>query len=322
LVPISPLPYPQGPAAVLDLFTSFRRAMPVAAAPPPMGAIPGQTAMLAAGPKASRPANFTFCPNPAPTAALGATALSCATAVPSPIGSGTQPGRVRYKAGPNQFGGVMNTLVGGAGYRHVVPPGVLDARDRRPGHTYATIWLAAKRPIVEKSIGPWGGPRQQRKITDLDPAPLYAIAGTVSGGIVTDEFGFMDLNPGPGSNWAATPMNTWGFTNLGQLRQNFGFPFTTGTVTVSFDPASVSGPPDIMIVRGSDMRTQLGKGTLTLVSGGLSNSIVQPNSDQNSAQGSHILMILPEPRSLVGAATGLAALAGAQVAVRRQRLRR
>jgi hypothetical protein len=302
---------------VLDLFTTFARGMPVVSGATTMGGFPGESAMLATGPKASRPANFTFCPNPGPIMAVNATALSCATPVPSPIGSGSLPGLVRYKAGPNQFGGVMNTLVTGGGYLHVIPAtGVVTVGDPRPGQTGMTLMLAAKRPLGGTQPGPWGGPRQKQNVVSEAPAPLYGIVGTIFSGIVTSEIGAADLDPGTGTNFAATPANAFGITALGQNSQNWGFPVTTGTITVSFDPASVTGPPDIMIMRGSDMRTQLGKGTLTLISGGMTNSIVNPG--QNFSQGSNIVMILPEPQAMLGAAGGLLALFGAHFAVRRR----
>ncbi len=305
---------------VLDLFTTFYRGMPVVSGATTMGGFPGESAMLAAGSKTTRPANFTFCPNPNPVLGTGMTALSCVTPVPSPIGSGSRPGLVRYTAGPNQFGGVMNTVVQGSGYLHVIPAtGVVTVGDPRPGQTGMTLMLAAKRPLGGTQPGPWGGPRQKQNLLDEDPAPLYGIVGTVFGGIVTSEIGQSDLDPGPGTNFAATPMNAFGVSALGQNSINWGFPVTTGTVTVSFDPASVTGPPDIMILRGSDMRTQMGKGTLTLVSGGMTNSIVNPG--QNFSQGSVIVMVLPEAQAVLGAAGGLLALLGAHVAVRRRRNR-
>ncbi len=302
---------------VLDLFTTFARGMPVVSGATSMGGFPGESAMLATGPKVSRPANFTFCPNPGPIMAINATALSCATPVPSPIGSGSLPGLVRYKAGPNQFGGVMNTVVTGGGYLHVIPAtGVVTVGDPRPGQTGMTLMLAAKRPLGGTQPGPWGGPRQKQNVVSEAPAPLYGIVGTIFSGIVTSEIGAADLDPGTGTDFAATPANAFGITALGQNSQNWGFPVTTGTITVSFDQASVTGPPDIMIMRGSDMRTQLGKGTLTLISGGMTNSIVNPG--QNFSQGSNIVMILPEPQAMLGAAGGLLALFGAHFAVRRR----
>jgi hypothetical protein len=314
------IPIPAAPL-VVDLFTTFRRGMPVVTAVTSMGSVPGQSAMLAMGPKASRPANFTFCPNPGPILATNATALSCATPVPTPVGTGTQPGLVRYKAGPNQFGGVMNTVVQGGGYLHVIPAtGVVTVNDPRAGHTGETLMLAAKRPLGGTQPGPWGGPRQKQNIVDEDPAPLFAHVAETAFGVITpmEDIGAMDLDPGTGTNFAPTSMNNWGVTALGQLSKNWGFPVTTGTVTVSFDPASVSGPPDIIVIRGSDMRTQQGKGTLTLVSGGMTNSIVQAASNQNFSQGAHIAMILPEPQALAGAAGGLLSLLGAHFAVRRR----
>jgi hypothetical protein len=317
------IPIPAAPL-VVDLFTTFNRGMPVASAATSMGNYPGVTAMIVMGPKASRPANFTFCPNPGPIMASSATALSCATPVPSPVGSGSQPGLVRYKAGTNQFGGVMNTVVTGGGYLHVIPAsGLVTVPDPRIGHTGETWMLAAKRPLGGNQAGPWGGPRQKQNIVDEDPAPIFAHVAETAFGVITpmEDFGQFDLDPGPGQNFAPTSMNNWGITPLGQLSKNWGFPVTTGTVTVSFDTASVSGPPDIIIIRGSDMRTQQGKGTLTLVSGGMTNSIVQAGSNQNFSQGAHIAMILPEPQALAGAAGGLLSLLGAHFAIRRRRSR-
>lgn len=252
-IPAAPFLIPLQPQNVLDAFTSFGRAMPVASSVTPMGALPGVSAMLFAGPKASRPATFTFCPNAGPTQAPPGTfptAVSCLSPIPTGLGGGggTRPGLVRYKAGPNQFGGVMNSVMTGGAFMHVIPgTGVVTVADPRPSHTGATLMLAAKRALGRTLVGPWGGQRQRQNTTAVDSAPIYGITAT-NGGIVTGEIGAADLDPGPEFDFAATPMNAFGVMELNEHSKNWGFPVTTGTITVSFHPASVTGPPDHIIV--------------------------------------------------------------------------
>src|SRR5215468_10607402 len=56
-------------------------------------------------------------------------------------------------------------------------------------------------------------------------------------------------------------------TRAGQVTTNYGFGQTTGTVIAQ--QALFSGPYDFFTVMGSDGRTPLGAGNLSLVAGGL-----------------------------------------------------
>jgi hypothetical protein len=93
-----------------------------------------------------------------------------------------------------------------------------------------------------------------------------------------------------------------------------GFPWTTGTVTIS---VSAALPPEIFFLSGSDERVA-GVGNISLVSGG----VTQRALTGSDATLGWLSLTLPEPDAALGAAAALAALALCHGCVRRRRARR
>jgi hypothetical protein len=82
-----------------------------------------------------------------------------------------------------------------------------------------------------------------------------------------------------------------------------GFPFTTGMITIS-QPAA-KGSAEVFTLTGGDTRMANGEGTISLVTGGLSNRTAT-GANANRAWARYTL---PEPGAVLGAAAALAMLA-------------
>jgi len=177
-------------------------------------------------------------------------------------------GRVIYRSGSNQFGGVMQMLLRGGGTTSAVfqfsPP-------FQAGHVYGGVTS-----VRDAGIQHTGGP-YANAVLDYFPrgfATQPLVPPTLSGLItapgpkVTTMFG---VTYGPGlpnptlffPAVATTPMGM----KAGEVRSHTGFPFTTGTV---FAQQTVgSSGDDFFTLMGSDMRTALGAGNIALVAGGI-----------------------------------------------------
>jgi len=211
----------------------------------PMG--PAIAASLAPG---SGPGSFTWCPGD-PACVAGGGMLS----TDPPQGAGTRPGRIIYRAGANRFGGVMQMLLAGhlgiafgVGSGQSLPSSLVLVGSAMltglhpTGGPYSAMatwspqagYAIATRPLVPPAPGGF--------VTAPGPkaTTMFGVTSTASGPILTF--------PGSGSIWS-------------------GFPFTTGTVFVQQDYAG--GYNTFFTLMGSDMRTALGAGNITLVAGGL-----------------------------------------------------
>jgi hypothetical protein len=108
----------------------------------------------------------------------------------------------------------------------------------------------------------------------------------------------------PGNFVYSIPGNSFTYT---------GFPFTTGTVNVSVLGAPPTYPGTYVTLTGSDSRTPLGKGNITLVAGGLSHTgglfdlVVQQSFTLTLGAPSVPVMSAP---GYAGLAIGLLAIAG------------
>jgi len=102
------------------------------------------------------------------------------------------------------------------------------------------------------------------------------------------------------------------FGTLTNMATSVGFPWTTGMLTLS--APSALGAPEKFVLTGKDTRTAMGAGTISLVSGALSNrKLSGPNSNRSWAR-----YTLPEPGPALGAAAALAVLALCHGLVRRR----
>ena len=179
--------------------------------------------------------NFAYCPG-------AANNPSCATAA---VGGndGTKPGLITYTAGPNRFGGTMQMLITGGG-EVAVSLGGSPLRIRHDA-------------IVGGSLAPQaqGGAYANTGSDVLQAADITTGATFTSMGLI----GMVGTVTGMG-----TP----------DIDFNTGFPWTTGQVKVQVLGGVTSmNAPTTITMTGSDNRTANGRGTITMVAGGLSHRL-------------------------------------------------
>jgi len=210
---------------------------------------PATQATLAPG---AGPGSFTWCPGD-PACVVGSGMLS----TDPPQGAGPRNGRVIYRAGSNQFGGVMRMLLQGGGsnsfrvntspfqaghFRFGFVTGAADGGLQHTGGPYATTVMDTHPWALNVVTQPLVAPMPGNPITA--PGPTVPVGTSV-------------WCPGTGSEPGCTLIST-----------HTGFPFTTGTVIAQ--QTTGSGGADFFTVMGSDVRTVLGAGNIALVAGGLS----------------------------------------------------
>jgi hypothetical protein len=221
---------------------------------------PYQAATLAPG---GGPGSFTWCPTD-PLCVDGAGTM---LASDPPLGMGTRNGRVIYKSGANQFGGVMQMGL------------------RRGGIVSFVFNTAPNMQIGHAAFGGSGATLQLQVVGGgMADVPATSI-NYLGAGFVTQPLSFMLGNlitqPGPKvttmfglTNTMAGPTlylpigtTTMG-AKFGQLTSNYGFPHTTGTVIAQ---QTGNGSTDTFFTfMGYDKRTALGAGAIQTVAGGLS----------------------------------------------------
>lgn len=164
---------------------------------------------------------------------------SCASNLPGG-NDGTKPGRVTYTAGPNRFGGTMGMLIQGG------------------GSTAVNIGGSPPRLRVDVIAGAGS--------QEVGLAYGFTSSVVLQSGVVFSTF---TLTP----NGLVGGIGAQTATLTPDVNINTGFPWTTGTVMVS-EPGGVNNPAETYTMTGSDNRTQNGRGTLSLVAGGLSHRTV------------------------------------------------
>ncbi len=177
--------------------------------------------------------NFSYCPG-----ALNNPA--CAT--PAVGGNdGTKPGIVRYTAGPNRFGGTMQMLIQGS------------------GETAVSLGGSPLRIRHDAIAG--AGPQDVGGAYANTASDVLLAAEITTGATFTAN----GLIGAPGN-----------ITGMGtpDVNLNTGFPWTTGAVQVQV-PGGVTtmNAPTTITLTGSDNRTPNGRGTITMVAGGLSHRL-------------------------------------------------
>ncbi len=205
---------------------------------------PHETAMLWQG---GGPGSFTWCPSdPACTDPLGPD--------PPPGGLGTN-GRIVYRAGANQFGGTIQLGLSGSGSLTLVHQGF-----PRPVH-FAQHYL---------SIGPTavavGGAYATTRMVYPTPGAVFESPGYNSdGGLIL--FWGPRLTTMGGLTTSCSPSCGAPLLPPAVSSTQWGFPATTGTVLAQQTTGTAGD--DFFTVMGSDMRTLLGAGNISLVAGGL-----------------------------------------------------
>lgn len=164
---------------------------------------------------------------------------SCASNLPGG-NDGTKPGRLTYTAGPNRFGGTMGMLIQGGGSTAVNIGG-------SPARLRVDVIAGAGSQEVGLAYG-------------------FTSSVVLQSGAVFSTF---TLTP----NGLVGGIGAQTATLTPDININTGFPWTTGTVMVS-EPGGVGNPAETYTMTGSDNRTPNGRGTLSLVAGGLSHRTV------------------------------------------------
>jgi hypothetical protein len=272
---------------------------------------PYASATLAPG---AGPGSFTWCP----------TDPACITRggmLPTdpPQGGGPRNGRVIYRAGANQFGGVMQLGLRGGGavsFPFGSPP--LRAAHTRFAGVGTTLrnWAVGGRglpdvPATAKAYLPRGFVTQPTMFPPMGSPILYP------GPKVTTMLGTTLTGTGPifYLHGVSGPMGT----PLGRFTTRYGFAHTTGTVIVQLTIYSET----FFTVMGSDARSPLGAGNISLVAGGIAfhNVFVNPTGVGYGSFDKVTLTLAPPIPSLspAGAAAAVAlVLLAAGYALRRR----
>jgi hypothetical protein len=242
-------------------------------------------AIFAAGAGAAATGNIQFCPPlanvpPAPTGGTNCTLFS-------PVPVGVQPVRIQITAGTQgpAFGGAMRMLRQNTGvvwFAPVVQTGIMS---KQPN------------PVTGK---PWSpGITNYAFVVDTNPP------GILQSGMKS-ALGKVSTLMGPTiPNTAATTFGS-----------GWGFKFTTGTIggSDSFPPVGVC--PPVTGTLGCFFWTDMGYESITPVSSARNIVLVAGAVARGGASGNlfhrsaTLRMVIPEPSTALGAAAGLAALAG------------
>jgi hypothetical protein len=201
---------------------------------------PAAAATLAPG---GGPGSFTWCPGD-PACFGGGGILS----TDPPQGAGAHNGRILYRAGANQFGGVMQMLLAGASsvsLRFKVLP-------------FQAIHVAGTAIGIQHTGGPYSFMQTFLAPPGIVTQPLVP---PTSAGLITAPGPVVRTIP---ADCGSDPTPVGEPCTLTQT----GFPFTTGTVFAQ--QTTGTGGDDFFTAMGSDLRTALGAGNIALVAGGLS----------------------------------------------------
>jgi hypothetical protein len=258
---------------------------------------PAFDAVFEGGPKPSRPANFAWCPGASPTATLsmitmgGGTTMNpnCLTGKSTgggaPPGSGIRPGRVRYTAGPNQFGGVAQIVLQGAGEV-----------------SYFAGGTPMSQMISHKPFGGAGAPNDQEaggsylnfgyvQLMSADRTKQTMTVGgqgkATTGGVITA--------PGP-------------ITGMGLPETNLttGFPFTTGKVQATNPTTGMGRGTTMLTLTGMDIATTMGARNIVMVASAMTKQTI---ANATYMHLENMTMKIPEPGAVASLAGGLALLA-------------
>lgn len=196
---------------------------------------PGQAARL--GP------NFTWCP---PNGACVTSALQT---------YGAYRAVMQYTAGSNAFGGTMSMMLKNTGVVSIniggLPPRVLHQ-----------LVGGTTNPTFAPQMG--GGGYGNYRLLTLAPGPVHA-SYTIPNPC-TSPFGQQPSPPGCG---VIGNQGAFLFSLPSSQNRDWGMPWTTGTVRVRNLPGPVPAqdPATTFSIMGTDSRTALGRGQITLVAG-------------------------------------------------------
>lgn len=231
---VVPVPVPSIP----QLATNFSIHAP-AATTAPIGTRPGNRVSQSAWTATRAFKTFAWCPGATANPNCASRDSSTGVGGSAPAGSGTGHGIVRYGPGNGGFGGTMQLVI-----NTPLGPGAL-------GRNFGPTQVAHF-PISGMGNQILGGQYAQTNTNYLPPAPItQPVSRTSPMGVI--------LVGGPQVGTFGSPT-----TNL-----NFGFPWTTGMILASGSNGG-GATATVWSLTGTDTRTGIGSGMVTLVSGGVS----------------------------------------------------
>lgn len=251
---------------------------------------PASTAALAPG---GGPGSFTWCPEDPDCIDPPGTMFS----TDPPRGMWT-PGRIIYRAGANRFGGVIRMGLSGGGVNSFV----FATNPLQVGHA----------PFGGMHVRAVGGSYGETEMVYLARAfgtqPISLSAGgliVAPGPKLTTMFGVTNTAAGP-TLYLPVLLTTPMGLQAGQFTTHTGFPATTGTVIAQ--QFLGTGGRDFFTVMGSDLRSPLGAGNLSLVAGGISRRNSLAGASRYASFDRIQMTLGPPVPSLSPAAAGAAAV--------------
>jgi len=242
---------------------------------------------------------FAFCPGPVNSTGGGGFEMigfvtNC-VASKNAGGPGAYNGIVQYQGnGANLFGGTMAIMLDNGGFVTVI------------------VGTQGGQPVIAHQ--PIGTPGATGNLRSQVTGGGYALFNTAY------------LQPGPGNvgfmtNPTANKITTVGPSIPGlipaDVNFNWGFPHTTGQITVMKAETIIGNPATTTFVaQGTDSRTAAGVGNITLVSGGLSHRLISGN--HTPALNIVNMTFTPEPGPTLMLATSLLAIGGLYAFLRRR----
>ena len=198
----------------------------------------GSTANFAPGTKASRPANFSWCP--------GASANPACTTVLAGGSQGSVSAILKYQSGLSgpQYGGTMKILNTGPFQWYTVEATAPTYKVRQQGYDVGS----APNTIIG------GGAYSNYDVATAGAGDkIFA-----SPPLVPTYYGAYNIITDPGTPVSTAP---------GLSSKGWGFPFTTGTVYIKVP--WYPGPYKTITGMGADNRTPAGAGNISMVAGGV-----------------------------------------------------
>ena len=295
-----PLLIPGNPAKVITQTGASPRKMKV-----PPGAFFRKASKKQVGVAVNNPAAFMVETNiefsgpgtmygTATASAGGRTGAATLTIMGLPAGAG----QVRFTATANQFGGPSRT--------RVVPATVVEVWAHG-----STIVAPCKHPAFGGNSAVPNDAGCLAVMVEAHPATL-GVAGAPIAAAAEMTVGVRAVSVPTSMGLVAMSAPAAMTAPIANTATTEGFPFTTGMITIS-QPAA-KGSPEVFTLTGDDTRMANGEGTISLVTGGLSQrTATGPNANRSWAR-----YTLPEPGAVLGAAAALAVLGVCHGLVRRR----
>ncbi len=235
---------------VIQLASQFSLLAPAGTGTAGTGAVPAGVASFQKNAFSNDPmqaarlaANFTWCP---PTGNCATTTLS--------LVYGKYQAQIKYTGGANAFGGSMNMMLRDTGVVSIDLNGAATG-----GAVLHQLVGGTSNPIFGKQVA--GGAYANARVLTLAAGPMFTKFTTsfpCTGGA---------LPPLPAGCGVIVAQGAPAGSLPGSQNFDWGMPWTTGTVFVKNLPGGANDPATTFSVKGTDSRTALGVGQITMVAG-------------------------------------------------------